>query len=144
MTAARILKQKTSGTITVTPEATVADALELLGEHNIGALVVSEDQKTILGIISERDIVRGLRERGASLLQCLVRDCMTSEVITCSPSSATRNLLSRMTELRLRHLPVLDDDGQLVGMVSIGDVVKLRLDDLSTEVEALHGYITSG
>ena len=69
---------------------------------------------------------------------------MTSKVITCSPSSATRNLLSRMTELRLRHLPVVDDNAHLVGMVSIGDVVKLRLDDLVTEVEALHGYITSG
>jgi CBS domain-containing protein len=144
MTAARILKQKPPGVTTIGSEATIADAVELLAKHNIGALVVSDGKKMIAGIISERDIVRGLGERGSALLRCLVRDCMTSKVITCSPSSATRNLLSRMTELRLRHLPVVDDNAQLVGMVSIGDVVKLRLDNLATEVEALHGYITSG
>ncbi len=144
MTAARILKQKKPGVTTIAPTARIREAVELLSRHNFGALVVSMDGKTMAGIVSERDIVHGLREHGEAFLDCQVSDCMTRDVKTCSPSSATRNLLSRMTELRLRHLPVVDDAGQLVGMVSIGDVVKLRLDDLATEVEALHGYITNG
>jgi len=144
MTSARILSNKKLDTVTIGADATIADAVDLLGKHNIGALVVSNDGKSIDGIVSERDIVRGLRERGASLLDCSVADCMTADVRTTTESASTRNMLSRMTELRLRHLPVVDDHGNLAGMVSIGDVVKLRLDDLVSEVEALHGYITTG
>lgn len=144
MTAARILSNKKLDTVTIGADATIADAVDLLGKHNIGALVVSNDGKSIDGIVSERDIVRGLRERGASLLDCSLADCMTADVRTTTESASTRNMLSRMTELRLRHLPVVDDHGNLAGMVSIGDVVKLRLDDLVSEVEALHGYITTG
>lgn len=142
MTAARILKNKATQTVTIAPEATIGQAVDILSHNNIGALVVTKDGKTIAGILSERDIIHGLEERGASLLDCTVEDCMTQEVQTCAPSATTNNLLARMTELRLRHLPVVDDNGQLLGIVSIGDVVKIRLDDLVSEVNALHGYIT--
>tara|TARA_R110000787_G_scaffold20785_31_gene61793 strand:+ start:3457 stop:3891 length:435 start_codon:yes stop_codon:yes gene_type:complete len=144
MTAARILKNKATETITIAATATIGEAVDILSRNNIGALVVSDDGKTIAGILSERDIIHGLQERGAALLDCLVGDCMTQEVQTCAPSATTNNLLARMTELRLRHLPVVGEDGQLVGIVSIGDVVKIRLDDLVSEVNALHGYITNG
>ncbi len=144
MTAARILKNKSRDTVTITTEASVGDAVDLLGQHNIGALVVSDDGKNIQGIISERDIVRRLRDKGTSLLDCTVGECMTVSVKTTLENASARNMLSRMTELRLRHLPVVDDRGSLIGMVSIGDVVKLRLDDLISEVEALHGYISNG
>lgn len=144
MTAARILKNKATQTITIASGATIEEAVDVLSRNNIGALVVSDDGKTISGILSERDVIHGLKERGASLLDCAVGDCMTQEVHTCTPSATTRNLLARMTELRLRHLPVVDDTGQLLGIVSIGDVVKIRLDDLMGEVNALHGYITNG
>ena len=144
MTAARILKNKATQTITIASDATIGEAVDVLSRNNIGAVVVSDDGKTIAGILSERDVIHGLKERGASLLDCAVGDCMTQEVHTCTPSATTRNLLARMTELRLRHLPVVDDTGQLLGIVSIGDVVKIRLDDLMGEVNALHGYITNG
>ena len=144
MTAARILKNKATETITIRTDAKIGQAVDILSRNNIGAVVVSDDGKTIAGILSERDVIHGLQERGASLLDCAVADCMTSDVHTISPSATTNNLLARMTELRLRHLPVVDDTGQLIGIVSIGDVVKIRLDDLVSEVNALHGYITNG
>ena len=141
MTAARILSRKDSGTITIKSGATISEAIDLLSENNIGAVIVSDDGQTVSGILSERDIVHGFKRSGASLLEIRVSDIMTRNILTCVLADPLRNLLAIMTERRVRHLPVVEDD-RLVGIVSIGDVVKIRLDDLVTEAEALRGYIT--
>jgi CBS domain-containing protein len=141
MTAARILSRKDSGTITIKPGAKISEAIGLLSENNIGAVIVSDDGHTVAGILSERDIIHGFQRAGASLLETQVGDLMTTDIQTCMPSDTLRNLLAIMTERRVRHLPVIED-GRLAGIVSIGDVVKMRLDDLVTEAEALRGYIS--
>lgn len=141
MTAASILSRKGGGTVTIKRNASISEAIALLSEKNIGAVVVSDDDVTVLGILSERDIVRGLNASGAALLDTPVADLMTREIRTCAPADTLRHLLAVMTERRFRHLPVVEG-GKLVGIVSIGDVVKMRLDDLVAEAEALRGYIT--
>ena len=141
MTAARILSRKDSGTITIKSGAKISEAIDLLSDNNIGAVIVSDDGHTVAGILSERDIVHGFQRSGASLLETQVSDVMTTDIQTCTPSDTLRNLLAIMTERRVRHLPVIEDD-RLAGIVSIGDVVKIRLDDLVTEAEALRGYIS--
>ena len=141
MTAARILSRKDGETVTIKPSATITEAIDLLSEHNIGAIVVSDDGYTVSGILSERDIVRELRRSGASLLETGVADIMTTKILTCKLNDSLRNLLALMTERRVRHLPVVENN-RMVGIVSIGDVVKMRLDDLVTEAESLRGYIT--
>ncbi|PCJ58907.1 MAG: histidine kinase [Rhodospirillaceae bacterium] len=141
MTVARIIKQKGTDTVSVRPDTPLTEAIQLLSKNNIGALVVSEDGFSVAGILSERDIIRGLAKSGAAFLEQPVRTLMTSAVKTCSPQDTTMNLLARMTEQRIRHMPVVEDD-HLAGIVSIGDVVKLRLDDLATDVESLRDYIT--
>jgi CBS domain-containing protein len=141
MTAARILSRKDAQTITIKSAAKISEAIDLLSENNIGAVIVCDDGRTVAGILSERDIVHGFQRSGASLLDAQVADIMTRNILTCTLSDTLRNLLAIMTERRVRHLPVIED-GQLVGIVSIGDVVKLRLDDLVSEAEALRGYIT--
>ena len=107
----------------------------------IGALVVTGDEVQLLGIISERDIVHGLVERGRDLLDARVGDLMTVDVLTCAPEDRITKLMARMTERRIRHLPVVDD-GALCGIVSIGDVVKNRLDEIAAEASALREYVT--
>ena len=109
----------------------------------IGALVVSDDGRTILGILSEHDIVFGLAESGAAALETAVADVMTSEVITCERKTTVDHLMAMMTERRIRHVPVVEDGG-LAGIISIGDVVKSRLRELVTETEQLSDYITHG
>ena len=141
MTAARILSRKGAGTLTIESGAKISQAIDLLSANNVGALIVSDDGTTVAGILSERDIVHGFKRSGASLLETRVGDIMTTDIQTCAPSETLRNMLARMTERRFRHLPVVEDE-RLVGIVSIGDVVKLRLDDLVAEAEALRGYIT--
>jgi len=141
MTVARIIKQKGTDTVSVRPDTPLTEAIQLLSKNNIGALVVSEDGFSVAGILSERDIIRGLAKSGAAFLEQPVRTLMTSAVKTCSPQDTTMNLLARMTEQRIRHMPVVED-GRLAGIVSIGDVVKLRLDDLATDVESMRDYIT--
>jgi len=141
MTVARIIHQKGPATVNIRSDAPLAEAIQLLSQNNIGALVVSEDGFSVAGILSERDIIRGLSKSGAAFLEQPVRELMTSEVKTCSPQDTTMNLLARMTEQRIRHMPVVED-GRLAGIVSIGDVVKLRLDDLATDVESMRDYIT--
>ncbi len=140
MTAARILSRKDTGTITIKSSAKISQAINVLSENNIGAVIVSDDGHSVSGILSERDIVHGLSQSGASLLETMVGNIMTTNVQTCSLTDTLGNLLAIMTERRFRHLPVIEDN-RLVGIVSIGDVVKLRLDDLVTEAEALRGYI---
>ncbi len=141
MTAARILSRKDTGTITIKSSAKISQAIDLLSENNIGAVIVSDDGHTVSGILSERDIVHGFKRSGASLLDTRVGDIMTTNVRTCALTDTLGNLLAIMTEGRFRHLPVMEDN-RLAGIVSIGDVVKMRLDDLVTEAEALRGYIS--
>jgi CBS domain-containing protein len=127
---------------TVSPDVTVADLLSRLAENNVGAMVVTSDSGTVRGIVSERDVVRALHRTGNSLLAEPVSSIMTTAVTTTSPDDSVESLARIMTESRIRHLPVLED-GRLAGIVSIGDVVKNRIDQLESERESLIGYIQS-
>ncbi|PSL00709.1 CBS domain protein [Murinocardiopsis flavida] len=142
MLIAEILRSKGSDVATVGPATPVAGLLTLLAERNIGAVVVVEGDD-VVGIASERDIVRRLDERGAELLAAPVREIMTAAVVTCAPGDTVDSLTVLMTEHRVRHLPVLDN-GALMGIVSIGDVVKSRISQLEAHREQLENYITQG
>jgi CBS domain-containing protein len=135
-----ILRRKGDTVATVAPDATVRQLLAVLAEHNIGAVVVSPDGASISGIVSERDVVRRLHDRGAGLLDRPVSDIMTAEVRSCGPGDQVEDLRRTMTEHRFRHVPVVED-GRLTGIVSIGDVVKSAIDELESEREHLVGYI---
>lgn len=143
MKLAQILAQKGDFVATVAPEATVADLLSMLARHGVGALVVSGDGRRIEGIVSERDVVRALAQR-PDVLGERVAGIMTADVQSATPDGTVADLMALMTEHRIRHVPVVDEDGLLVGIVSIGDVVKSRLGELEGEREALVGYITGG
>lgn len=143
MKLAQILAQKGDFVATVTPEATVADLLSMLARHGVGALVVSPDGRRIEGIVSERDVVRAMAQRPDVLTEQVV-SIMTSDVQSATPDGTVGDLMGLMTEHRIRHVPVVDEDGLLIGIVSIGDVVKSRLGELEGEREALVGYITRG
>ncbi len=140
-----VLQHKAGGpaVTTVAGGARVADALALVAEHLVGALVVSDDGVRVDGVFSERDVARGLHERGAALLDDPVSSLMTAQVHTCTPATRVLDLARLMTEHRVRHVPVVVGD-RLAGIVSIGDVVKARLDELETEREQLVGYIQTG
>jgi CBS domain-containing protein len=139
MLVGQILAAKGSRVVSTRPDATIADVVGLLRRERIGAVVVTE-AGTLCGIISERDVARGLADHGAELLEMKVGQLMTREVVTCSPEDTIDHLRQTMTERRFRHLPVLRD-GEMVGIVSIGDVVKHRLDELETETHQLQEYI---
>lgn len=126
--------------VTIPPGTTLALATEVLAEKKIGAVIVSTDGDVPLGILSERDIVRELGQRGASCLSSQVDDVMTSELVSCVGADTTDQVLAKMTEGRFRHMPVMDGPN-MVGLISIGDVVKARLDELSMEKDALEGMI---
>jgi CBS domain-containing protein len=137
MTVAAILKAKGSHVETTRPDTTLYTVAWELRSKNIGALVVvGEDRTRILGIISERDYLRALIEHGAQLLALPVSKVMTTRVLTCTPDDRVTGVMARMTRDRVRHLPVVDA-GRLAGIVSIGDVVKYRLDDLQIEANIL-------
>lgn len=125
--------------VTIRPDATVRELVALLAEHNVGALVVSSDGKAVDGIVSERDVVRRLHEDPA-VLDAAVTAIMTSEVMTCTGSDSVNGLMKVMTEGRFRHLPVVAD-GELTGIVSIGDVVKHRMSELEFERDQLDSYV---
>lgn len=135
-----VLRRKGDTVATVRPDATVRALLGALAEHNIGAVVVSADGTSIAGIVSERDVVRRLNERGEAVLDGPVSAIMTSEVRTCALDDTVEELRQTMTRHRFRHVPVVVD-GRLAGIVSIGDVVKSAIDELETEREHLVGYI---
>ena len=137
-----MVRRKGGNVITVRTDASVVELLDLLSEHRIGAVVVSDDGETVHGIVSERDIVRHLHTDGASLLEAPVSQIMTSEVHTCAPEDSLDDVESTMTERRFRHVPVVVD-GKLAAIVSIGDVVKNRIDDLQAERDQLRTYIQS-
>jgi CBS domain-containing protein len=136
----QLLRRKGRDVATVDGAESVRTALALLARHGIGALVVSTDGRHIDGILSERDVARGLHERGADLLDEPVSAVMTADVRTCGPHASVHDLARMMTDHRIRHIPVLEDD-VLVGIVSIGDVVKARLDELEAERAQLVDYI---
>jgi CBS domain-containing protein len=142
MQIADVLRGKAAGSelVTTTAAASVAELLALLARHNVGALPVV-DGTQLVGIVSERDVVRHLHERGRDLLDATVADLMTSDVVTCSPRDHAADLARVMTERRIRHLPVCDDRG-LCGIVSIGDLVKARIDQLENERAQLASYIS--
>ncbi len=135
-----ILQTKGSAVITITPDASVRDLVVLLKEHNLGAVVVSTDGAALDGIVSERDIVRALAV-DAAVLSASVSDVMTAGVRTCQLNDSVESLMSTMTDHRIRHLPVVDADGRLHAIVSIGDVVKARLETLADERDHLINYV---
>ena len=140
MQISQLLRRKGHQVVTIDGSESVRAALAALERHGVGALVVSADGRRIDGILSERDIARGLHSRGAGLLGDPVSSVMTPEVHTCVPGAGVQDLAQLMTDQRIRHVPVVDD-GELVGIISIGDVVKARLDELEDERRRLVDYI---
>ncbi len=140
MNVETILRAKGSAVATIRPDDTVGAAVEELISRNIGALVVSADGGSVDGIISERDIVHGLAEHGATLLSLSVAEMMTRRVATCRLSDSVDQLMAEMTNRRIRHFPVVED-GRLHGIVSIGDVVKNRLDEVEYEARSMRSFI---
>lgn len=141
MRIADVLRGKGTAVATVSPTATVAELVAKLSSYNVGAMPVLDGAR-LVGIVSERDVVRRLHAGGASLLDGRVADIMTSDVTTCSPGDLVADLARVMTAGRFRHLPVVEG-GELVGIVSIGDLVKARIDRLEIEREQLQSYIAS-
>ena len=138
-----LLKAKeTQDVATTTAERTIAEAAEHLHRRRIGALVVVDGRRRIAGILSERDIVRGLAQRGAEVVKLKVADLMTSAVLTCHPNDSLQTLMATMTANRVRHLPV-EDDHQLTGIITIGDVVKARLQEATQEMDQLREYVAA-
>lgn len=138
-----IIRAKGAGVATISHTASIHEASKMLASRQVGALVVSPDGETIDGILSERDIARALAEHGAATLDLTVGRLMTSEVTTCARTDSVDRLMEVMTAHRIRHIPVVDG-GKLFAIVSIGDIVKTRLDELQTETQTLHDYITLG
>jgi CBS domain-containing protein len=142
MRIADVLRTKGGAVATITPETSVSGLLNELALHNIGAMVVVSTDG-VVGIVSERDVVRKLHERGADLLRMPVSEIMTTMVATCAPAETVDHLSALMTNKRVRHVPVVEND-RLIGIVSIGDIVKQRMQELESEQRALHDYITRG
>ena len=141
MLVQQILKSKADdGVVTIAPGTTLADAAQLLSQRKIGAVVVSPDGKRVAGILSERDIVRELAAQGAGCLAVTVDTVMTTAIVTCGRSDGSDHVLEMMTKGRFRHLPVVEGD-EMIGLISIGDVVKAQLSELAMEKEALEGMI---
>jgi CBS domain-containing protein len=140
MTISIILASKGREVVTIAPSARLASAVGLLVEKRIGAVLILGADRRVVGILSERDVVRALAERGAGALEEPVSQTMTRKVSTCNENESVFNIMERMTEGRSRHVPVVDQ-GELVGIVSIGDVVKHRLNEMQRESTAMHDYI---
>jgi len=129
---------------TISASASIHDVVNTLNSHHIGALVVSSDGKRIDGIVSERDVVRAMPGKLDQLIGMHVRDIMTVEVHTCTPDTTVAELMKMMTEHRIRHVPVVDAEGALISIVSIGDVVKNRVGEMESENQALRDYVATG
>ncbi len=140
MTVAAILKQKGRDVVAVAPSLSVEDLARLLHKRRIGAVLVQDGGGELLGIISERDLVRALAEHGADALALTAGQLMTKEVMTASPTSTVEEVMEKMTNSRVRHLPVLEE-GRVAGLVSIGDVVKARITQQEHEVDSLKAYV---
>jgi CBS domain-containing protein len=140
MNVTTILSSKGREVETIAPTATVAEAAKIMSDRKIGAPVITGAGNRITGIVSERDIVRALAKHGADALRLPLNDVMTRKVVTCGPKDSVSNLMEQMTAGKFRHLPVVDSD-KLAGIISIGDVVKIRLAELELEQSALRDYI---
>jgi len=140
MNVETILRTKGRAVETIRPGETVGAAIDMLVSRNIGALVASEDGEKVEGIISERDIIHALTRHGPHLLSLSVSEVMTRPVVTCDPAESVGELMAEMTSRRIRHLPVVQD-GRLCGIVSIGDLVKNRLDEIEYEASSLRSFI---
>ena len=141
MTVLRIINEKGREVVTTAPEASLAEVAALLSEKRIGAALVVRGGD-LLGIISERDIVRALARHGADALSKRALDCMTSDVVTCRPEETIYQVMQKMTSGRFRHMPVIEN-GRLAGIVSIGDVVKRRMEEVEREAEQIREYIAT-
>jgi len=138
-----ILSQKGSSVFTVTPGTSIAQIAQQLSVRRIGSVLVLDDEGAVAGIVSERDIVRALASHGAKALELDAKQVMTREVVTCDPDDSIDQVMESMTNGRFRHLPVVRH-GELLGLVSIGDIVKSRLEETQHETEALKAYIVAG
>ncbi len=136
-----VLRRKGDAVVTIAPGESVRSLLDALARHRVGALVVSSGEGAVDGIVSERDVVRRLHSEGAAVLDAQVSQIMTEVVHTCAPEDTIDDLMVLMTDKRVRHIPVLVD-GRLRGIVSIGDVVKHRIEELQSERDQLTAYIT--
>ncbi len=136
----QILNNKGDNIVSIAPSAKIADVAAVMSKERIGAIVVLDVDERIVGIVSERDISRGLAEHGAALLDMRADRIMTQDVVTCSPEDGIDGLMRKMTTGRFRHLPVMDK-AKMVGIVSIGDIVKHRLEELEAEASLLQDYI---
>jgi CBS domain-containing protein len=143
MNVAAILKSKGRAVATAKPETTLLEISQKLAQKKIGAIVIVGEGGKLSGIISERDVIRAIGEQGAEALKQPVSQVMTSKVITCTEMSVIDELMEKMTNGRFRHLPVVEDD-KLVGIVSIGDVVKNHIAEVEMEVTAMRGYLATG
>ncbi len=143
MYVSTILKNKGAGVVTALGDVKVSEIVQILRDKRIGAVVISDDGATVAGILSERDIVRALAEHGVKILDRRADALMTRDVVKCAPNRTIADVMSTMTKGRFRHLPIVDD-GKLVGIVTIGDVVKLRLQEVEAESEAMRELITGG
>ncbi|GJD57202.1 CBS domain-containing protein [Methylobacterium dankookense] len=141
MTVARILAEKGNAVVTVTPERTLDEAIHLLAEKSIGAVVVTGPDGSVAGIISERDIMRVLASHGGASFDEPIAAHMTKKVVTCTRTATIEDVMETMTNGRFRHVPVCEE-GKLVGMISIGDVVKRRIATVEAEHQAMRDYIT--
>lgn len=142
MTVKAILSSKGNSVVTIAPAATLTDAVKLLGEHRIGAVIVSSGDARVTGMLSERDIMRTLAERGAAALELTVEQVMTRRVVTCSEADTVSAIMERMTRGKFRHVPVVENE-RLIGIISIGDVVKYRLGEVEAETTAMRNYIAT-
>ncbi|MCA3560897.1 MAG: CBS domain-containing protein [Aestuariivirga sp.] len=142
MAVAHILRQKGTAVVTVAPSDNVQSIVDTLARHRIGAVVVLDAEDAIAGIVSERDIVRAMAGDAAGVVHKTARDIMTARVRTCTPADSETELMQLMTEHRIRHLPVVAH-GKLAGMISIGDVVKLRMESMEAEADQMKIYIAS-
>ena len=140
MTVKTILSRKGRNVVTIEPSATLEAAITTLAEDRIGAVVVLGADRRVIGILSERDIVRALADKGPAGLDITVGEVMTREVATCTINDSCASIMERMTTGKFRHLPVVEK-GKLVGLISIGDVVKQRVDEVERESEAMRDYI---
>jgi CBS domain-containing protein len=142
MTVKAILSRKGHDIATISPTATIAEAAQMLTEKRIGAIIVTGPGNRVAGLLSERDIVHVLARQGAEGLQTLVEQAMTRRVVTCGESDTVGSIMERMTAGRFRHMPVVTDE-QLTGVISIGDVVKFRLEEIELETNAMREYIAT-
>ncbi len=142
MAVAHILRQKGTSVVTVGPGDSVQTIVDMLAKHRIGAVVVVDGQGGIAGIVSERDVVRAMVGDAGAVVTKTAKDIMTAKVRTCSPADSEADLMQMMTEGRIRHLPVVAND-RIAGMISIGDVVKLRIETMEAEADQMKTYIAS-